>query len=212
MEKKLKDIILPAYNKCTGFGGICKDYVIWDPKNGHIPRGYCGALGRIEEVKLVLVMAEPGNPSNQEKYFGPTQEDYLQEHINYVSFKNGNKFHSNVRLILSLCFPDMEFSEIFKKVWITESVLCSTGPDKSSTGTVPKCVVKECGNRYLKAQRQLFENAYWVAVGAKARNRMQSLKIFFNEAIIHPAPPAGLTKKAIESWESMAKAFRQQYF
>ena len=44
----------------------------WFPSEGHVPRGFLGATRALEEVEVVMVLAEPGPPKdtkpNSEKY------------------------------------------------------------------------------------------------------------------------------------------------
>jgi hypothetical protein len=101
----------------------------WAPDEGHVPRGFCGAGGTLEEVRLVLVVAEPGDPHAGERHgANPAAEGRLDSAYAYAyeCFKSGKDlFHRNVRLILNLCWPDIDFDEQMRRTWITESVLCS---------------------------------------------------------------------------------------
>lgn len=60
-------ILLPAYDPCPGFAGACTE-MRWAPGEGHEPQGVSGALGRLDEVSLVLVTAGPGDPFALEAY------------------------------------------------------------------------------------------------------------------------------------------------
>ena len=63
MNATLKAILDPAYPYCPGFAGACRGHVRFDPVEGHIPRGFCGATGALEDIELVMVLAEPGPPN-----------------------------------------------------------------------------------------------------------------------------------------------------
>ena len=41
--------------------GICAD-AVYDPASGHIPRGFSGAEGSLDDVLLGVVFADPGFP------------------------------------------------------------------------------------------------------------------------------------------------------
>jgi len=58
---QLAKILEPAY-PCPEFEARCKSIMRWEPKAGHVPRGYYGAIGNLDEVELILVVAEPGDP------------------------------------------------------------------------------------------------------------------------------------------------------
>ena len=60
--KEIIDILLPAYSPCSGFEGACRRMATWDPQKGHVPRGFVGATSSLEEVEVVLLVAEPGDP------------------------------------------------------------------------------------------------------------------------------------------------------
>ena len=68
-NEALVDVLLPAYT-CQHFGK-CPD-ATWFPSEGHVPRGFLGATRALEEVEVVMVLAEPGPPKdtkpNSEKY------------------------------------------------------------------------------------------------------------------------------------------------
>lgn len=94
-----------------------------------MPRGFLGAAGSLEEVELVMVFAEPGDPHEGERHEGMTTAyDYAT-----FGFSTGKDlFHRNVREILSLCWPEMSFEQQMRKVWLTESVLCSARKEGGS--------------------------------------------------------------------------------
>lgn len=209
MNKQLIQIFRAAYAPCDGLKNRCKNHIQWDPYNGHMPRGYMCNANDLEKIQLVLVLAEPGNPEpGDECYTIDTPENMITAHNSYVTFSGGGLFHQNIRKIVSLCFPELDFATAKKKVLITESVLCSTPITQTSTGRMPIAVVDECGERYLLKQHELLKNAYWVAVGAKARDRMKRLGIPYNFVISHPAPPEANKSRALHSWQKMAADFQ----
>jgi len=74
---ELRELLLPAYAPCRHFDGNCHCVARWDPGKGHVPRGFVGALGSLDEVKLVLVAAEPGDPLPGETYERADPADLL---------------------------------------------------------------------------------------------------------------------------------------
>lgn len=187
----LLEILKSAY-PCSGFAGACRS-MRWDPLKGHIPRGFLGATGELSEVELVLVFAEPGNPH-------PGDHQTMEEALvhAYHSFKTGRGvFHQKARAFFDLCWPGLTFEDQLRRVWVTESVLCSA---EWSTGPVAREVEMECGARYLIEQLKLFPNAMVVALGSKAKKRLSRLGLHR----IHSAYAFGLPgcnkEEALPSW------------
>ncbi len=210
MIKELEDILVKAYQPCEGFKAVCKGFTVWEPENGHVPRGYFGAEGKLEEVILVIVLAEPGDPFSGEKYTVSDAETMLRDHEKPCVELSGPKLGIYLNEILVRCFPNESIPEIMRKVWITESVLCSTPKGVSSTGSMPKSVEMECGSRYLKKQREIFKNAFWVAAGDKAEKRLAMLGMKADFKIYHPSerPYKIYKEKCIELWDGLASKFR----
>lgn len=79
-----------------------------------MPRGFCGATGELDKVKLVLVCAEPGDPHPHESHDKTSVVDIFDSAYKYAysCFENSKDvFHRNVRRILDLCFPASKFEE-----------------------------------------------------------------------------------------------------
>lgn len=159
----------------------------WDPARGHVPRGFCGATGELDEVKLVLVCAEPGDPHIDEHYAGGDSQSQIQRaylHA-YKSYKEGTDlFHRNVRLILKLCWPDSTFDQQLRKTWLVDSVLCSA---RVEGGRISGGVESECRRRYLERQLALMPRAIVVALGGKAFKRLSGVPHVIKAH--SPAPP-----------------------
>jgi hypothetical protein len=122
---ELRELFLPAYAPCTHFCGACKGAARWDPGKGHVPRGFVGALGLLQELELVLVAAEPGNPLPGEQYEGADPGDYLDqcaEKAYRIFDQRRDQYHRNIRGILDACFPDLAFSHQMRRTWITSLV------------------------------------------------------------------------------------------
>src|SRR4051812_34122477 len=66
---QLVSILKAAYPTCPRFNEVCKHHGIqWEGEKGHLARRYTGCFGEVSEVKLVLILAEPGTPGLGEAY------------------------------------------------------------------------------------------------------------------------------------------------
>lgn len=200
--RKLRKILEPAFGPCPGFAGPCGEGphpVQWDPPGGHVPRGFCGAEGRIDEVKLVLVFAEPADPLEEEHQDGSFDCAWKGARDGYE--QGDNAFYRNVRTILELCFPGDSFEAKMRKVWLTESLLCSA---HVVGGPVAAPCWRECTRRYLAPQLALFPNALVVALGRRATERLCQSGLGPFMCAASPAPPGGLRTSSLASWEKIA--------
>lgn len=77
---------------------------------------------------------------------------------------------------------------------ITESVLCSA---KQEGGHVGASIARECVQRYLVPQLELFPNALVVALGTKAQYRLKGIVDYFPAFAV--APPGCNKSKAKDS-------------
>lgn len=197
-------ILAPAHGPCAAFQGVCQS-MRWAPELGHVPRGYLGATGAPEEVRLVLVCAEPGDPHDQESYSpGNTLSEFNA--YAYECFREGTDlFHRNIRLIMNLCFPGTSFDDQLRLTWITDSVLCSANVE---TGHVPTVVARECRRRYLEPQLRLFRNAVVAALGGKAQGRLKGWPDLIGA--FAAAPPGCNQRRARPSWDAIATAVQGQ--
>lgn len=180
----------------------------WDPASGYIPRGSIGATGQLEDVRLVLVCAEPGDPHDHESYVDMAPEEMFQSSYDYAyrCFQTGkDPFHRNVRLILDLCFPGTDFEEQMRFAWITDSVLCSA---RVESGPVPAIAARSCRSLYLERELELMPNAIVAALGRKAHSRLAGYK---REVLsgFAAAPPGCNYKGARPSWEAIAVQVRE---
>ncbi len=174
---ELVEVLLPAYAPCMHLGTRCAD-ARWIPSQGHAPRGFLGALGALADVELVLVAAEPGDPLPDESH--PTDAspmDVLAAVTTYVYGVYANpatRFQVNMRYILDLCWPGQTLEQQLRRVWITDSVLCSAAVE---SGGVPGSMWRQCGASFLTAQLDLVRDRPVVALGRKAADRMERLGI-----------------------------------
>jgi hypothetical protein len=176
----------------------------WRPVEGHVPRGFLGATGDLEEVELVLVFAEPGDPMPGEIHSGM---DTAYAAADYFFRTPRDAFHRNVRKVLDQCWPELSFDQQLRKVWMTDSVLCSAPVE---CGPVSRGAESACGKNYLKAQLALFPNALVVALGNKAQDRLKRLGIGYL-AVYAVAPPGCNHRKAAASWEKIPYMLKAHY-
>jgi hypothetical protein len=203
---ELLDVLKPAYAPCPHFQGACSGCAKWNPGTGHIPRGFAGALGRLDEVRLVLLVAEPGDPQPDETYTASADsKTMLEACCKYVlaQFAQGrNQFHRNIRSILDGCWPSLSFQEQMRRTWITETYLCSA-PEEG--GSVPSKAVRAC-SCYLQAQLKLLKNCRIVALGGKAQQRASGFPGIFKAVAV--APPGCNKACARASWDSIVGILR----
>lgn len=176
----------------------------WQPENGHVPRGFCGATGRIDEVQLVLVVAEPGDPGFGESYSGNSIDEALE--VSLSGIRNPTRpFHKNVRKIMDICFPGTALDEQLRRTWRTNAVLCSA---TVKCGPVPRTIEDTCVSSYLVRQLELFPNAMVAALGGKAHRRLSRAGIQSLPAL-HPTCRESDTAK-FASWQAIARELRRR--
>ena len=201
--------LAPAFEPCEAFASSCTS-MRWNPKGGHVPRGFCGATAIPSEVRLVLVCAEPGDPHDRENHeAGGTPNGRLDSVCLYAwnCFANGKDlFHRNVRHILALCWPGLSFVEQMHHTWITDSVLCSA---RVEGGAVSNCVVRECTSRYLRRQLSLFPGAIVAALGKKAQSRLRQAGVTTFVSAFAAAPPGCNFPEAKASWKEISSRVHQ---
>jgi hypothetical protein len=206
---ELRELLLHAYAPCRHFTGACEGVARWEPATGFVPRGFLGALGSLDEVELVLVAAEPGDPLPGETYDGTDPAEFLEqcaERVYRIFAQRHDLFHRNIRSILDLCFPDLDFCQQLRRTWITESYLCSAPVEGRH---VPVASSRTCAHDYLLPQLELLKDRAIVALGkTKAQPRMQALGIRFLPAS-SAARPEGNKPKARESWTKIPQHLRE---
>lgn len=200
---ELRKVLLAAYDPCPGFHSICT-IMRWIPEHGHVPRGFCGAVGQLSDVELVLIVAEPGDPHGRESYSPAEPSSAMFETVCryvYECYASGkDQFHKNIRYILDLCWPGLPIVEQMRRTWITESTLCSA---ETEGGRIQSAVNRFCVDSYLSKQLDLLPQAVIATLGGKARDRVRRLE---HEVISASAaaPPGCNFRGAKESWEQIA--------
>jgi hypothetical protein len=184
LNPTLAKILAPAYAPCVEFQCACTE-MRWIPSQGRVPRGFFGASGLIEDVEIVLVFAEPGNPYAGECHTG-IESAYKFASIGFEIGKD--LFHRNVRAILEMCWPWLTFEQRMQRAWLTESVLCSAPKEG---GSVSVAASRACGQRYLLDQLRLFPSnllKYSKARRVGARGLQDSTG---NQRFCRPGAPTG---------------------
>lgn len=203
-------VLEPAYRPCVHFENACQS-MRWNPRIGHVPRGFFGALGKPQDVRVALVSAEPGDPDPREIHdeSASTREllaTLCAQAYRYVE-QGYDLFHRNLRTILEGCLPGMTFREQMHYAWITTSVLCSASREGAR---VPSRVAATCASSYLNQVLELFPDAIVIALGQKASDRMRS----FKGVVVHAsaaAPPGCNRPDARQSWLDAAASVRARF-
>ncbi len=213
--KELTAILLPAYTACAGKVKSCPCGRGLDPANGYIPRGFGGGLGKLSEIALILVTAEPGNPERDgsQRYESKIPIKLIEESgagffgAVHEADSEERTFHGSIKMILNECWPDLkgDLEKQLKRTWITPSVLCSAD---LSCGPIPQIQEQTCAEKFLRLQLQALPNRFVVALGGKAERRMRAASL----PVSFPASAAGkpecLKDRARQSWIDVGKAFR----
>ena len=213
LPQPLLDILEPAYRPCAHFEGACAGVCVWKPAQGLVPCAFGGAFGSLDEVRLIIVTAEPGDPPDSTGYHG-TPQDMVRNSVRifHDAMQNGGidragrptPFHRNMRRILDTFWPTDGLGVQLRKTWTTNAVLC---PAEVSGGKHLPRVEKACAETYLARQLDLFPKAFVLALGGKARNRMQAAGLRFDAVALHPSARDADADK-LASWESAARLFR----
>ena len=208
-NEKLVEILRPAYRPCRGFKAGCSGVARWAPTEGHVPRGFVGALGGLEEVQVVILLAEPGDPHGLETYRGQDSLEQACEYTFKVLNEGTDLFHRNLKYLLNGLFPRLPLKYQLKKAWITETYLCSA---PNETGPVPATAEKECASRYLVQQLELFDGLPVIALGGKAYTRAKRVTGVGNLKKAYSVGPPGCNHRpARPSWDDAAEWARAMF-
>lgn len=204
MDEQLKAVVMPAM-RCELFDTVCKSKGMrLDPSSGHVPRGFFGGTGTLEEIDLVIATAEPGEPLADEKYEGNAEDMFLQTQALFIRLLHRKKgrFHRNLNELLLRCWPGIGEDEMFRRTWFTNLVLCSAF---KTCGKVERDVESACGEAYFNKQMTLIPNAFIILLGGKAETRCRRLKpTFTGGRADHPSRWIG---SPIKSFDDVAAEF-----
>ena len=201
----LQSLLMQAYRPRCHFGR-CRE-AQWAPSDGHIPRGFLGAVGELGEVELIMVFAEPGHPHSKESYNLHGAPDELLSACTayaYRCFRDGQDlFHRNARWFMEQIYPDLDFDDRLRRIWITEGRLCSIDNEIGNARDVT------CAETYLIKQLNLMPRAAVVAFGGKARRYLERLGID-HIGCYALSPPGASHRPARPSWERAIAAVRER--
>lgn len=208
--RELQEILIPAFKPCRHFESSCLELPGWHPKDGHVPRGCVGALGELSDVRAVFVRAEPADPLEGQRFpEGPPLEVLrCQCRQAYENLHSNRPTHTNMRLVLDLCFVDFigDLRRQLRHAWLTQSVLCSLFEPGSAA---PPLVEHVCGRDYLRPQLECLKGAIVVALGTKAARRIEACgwegEVLRAHAV---ARPGCYQPGARPSWERIAERVR----
>jgi hypothetical protein len=130
-------------------------------------------------------------------------EDFLAED-NLRRDGRAAPFHRNLKTILQLCWPRYSLDMRLERTWITSSVLCSA---RQSGGKIPAEIERICVDTYLRREIDLFPKAFVLALGAKAKRRLDRGGVRVEATAQHPS--ARPSTKPRKSWEAAAKTFHE---
>ena len=214
LNSELLSILTEALAPCSSFGGVCAGEVTWDPAVGHVPRGYIGGLGSIQDIRLVLVTSEPGDVADGESVREGSPAEmvlacgetagYMLEHLSLRRNGQPAPFHKKLRQILDSCWPNISFESQMKQTWVTPSMLCSA---KVSGGNVPAVVTKQCATLYLARQLDILSHAFVIALGRNAAARIQQCERRFDYKIQHPSARPNTNPEA--TWSAAGESFQR---
>ena len=178
--------------------GKCRE-AKWDPQRGHVPRGFLGSTGEPEEVEVVMVFSEPGNPHDGESYDAGLRPQCLlrsaMQHTYNCFHSHTDLFHKNARWFMSELYPELTFDQQLRHVWLTEGRLCSIEKESGSTTD------RTCASHYLAQQIKVLPNATVVAFGWKAKRYLSGICVAFIPAYAL-SPPGANHKPARPSWQA----------
>ena len=108
----------------------------------------------------------------------------------------------------SLCawhYSCLSLVNAMRKVWITESVLCSNPKPRAT-------IERFCAEQYLLPQLRLFPNATVAAMGSKAAKRLKRYKDQIPHRIVECGavfPPGCNFPDTKSSWDKLAEVVTQ---
>lgn len=206
-NEQLRTILRRAYG-CAHLG-VCKQ-ARFEPSAGHIPRGFLGATGELDEVEAIFVIAEPGHPGPNEAYSnGLSADELLAEAVGhtYRCYRDGvDQFHRNMRWVLQRLWPG-DFDSQLRKVWITEGRLCSIDKEIGAFND------RLCAPSYLSQQIEMLPSAAVVLFGGKARHRAAQVPGLSNRFVVPAralAPPGANHAVSRPSWENVVKLIQSR--
>ena len=208
--KDLIKILRPAYEPCEGFEESCNGIATWRPACGYVPRGFIGALGRLNEVKVVILLSEPGNPHPTESCKGQNKLRQTSEYTFKAIEQGTDRFHKRLKYLLDLLFPDLPLKDQLRKAWVTQTYLCSA---PTESGQVRRAAEYECTKRYLSRQLNLLPGRPVLALGKGKAHRRAKHVMHDTRNLRHALHPSARKSNADfrRSYEAAAKWARAKF-
>ncbi len=144
------------------------------------------------------------DPLRQETHIEPSVDSVMKFSIECLRH-SATPFHKNIRYIMNLCFPQCSFEQQLRRIWRTNSVLCSAPVE---CGRVSKSVENTCITTYLVRQLSVVPNALVAALGQKAQRRLLAQGIHAISAL-HPSSRKSNAEKRA-SWQALADELRNR--
>lgn len=203
-NEKLVEILRPAY-RCCSFDDACRGTATWKPNFGYVPRGFVGASGSLDEVKVIILSDRPGSPFSQEQYSAPNE---LEQTIDFTFQCLSNRtppFHENLGYLLDRIFPNEGLEDQLKKTWVTNSYLCSF---PEYVDDAPSKAWHECADRYLSSQLAILPGrpviALGTTVGKRARRAGVDKNLLYEAHALRQRSPSR-ERNARRTWEEAAR-------
>ena len=210
-NKKLVEILQPAYCPCPSFKGPCRGTATWKPNFGYVPRGFVGAFGSLDEVKVILLSDRPGSPFSQERYSAPDELEQTVQFTFQCSSRRIPPFHENLGYLLDRLFPNEDLEDQLRKVWVTNSYLCSLPEYRDDA---PPEAWHECVDRYLIPQLASLPGrpviALGTTVGKRARRAGVEKNLLYEAHALRQRSPSR-ERNARRTWDAAARWARAMF-
>ena len=160
--KELQEIFLPAYEPCKHFGDPCARRR-WNPIDGHIPRGFTGAFGTLQDVELVIVAWRPAPKVQEDESYTaevagngrvrkPTELMAQACKFTYTCINERREdYHEEIHDVIDSYFGGNDFRQKLRKAFIMQVCLCSKGEPGDES-------VRTCNNEYLQKALAILKN------------------------------------------------------
>lgn len=188
---------------------VIENNMTWNFTSGYAPRTFTGNWRTPEEVRMVLIMAEPSTPYSGESYSEDPETWFQQAVLDQptISVINSTKPHSSRSgWFLHQCgFDPANAQETWQKVVQFNSLWLTID---TPLGKAPEAVTDYFGRVYLSPILRFFPNATIVAAGGKAISRVHSTKIEFVE-MGALSPPGCFHTKVISRQMAVAQQVKE---
>lgn len=200
-NKELGLTLGQAYAPCEELHLRCKD-MIYDPRHGQIPRGFYGAEGELDEIQLVMILMEPAMSDGR-----PAHNIFDVWKVAKRAYGTEDSLgHRRMREILQKAFPGLEYpKEVMRRVWITESILCSRPSNGIRFRNAQACITT-----YLVKQLDLMpDDAIIGAMGVQTYERVSKHAPKYKDRLVRCYAPFGYRGGWAENWDELIERVRE---